>query len=155
MRHKTIEEYIETICVLEKRDGRAQTGMIASHMGVKPPSITEMLQKLERQGLIHYESYTGATLTRSGKKMARELMQKHRVIADLLEILGIDPEQAETDACQIEHHISPETLKQLEQFVDFARNDPVTTKSISRFRSTCQYRRSEDHGYEQSGAADQ
>jgi Mn-dependent DtxR family transcriptional regulator len=131
----------------------AQTGMIASHMGVKPPSITEMLQKLERQGFIHYELYTGATLTRSGKKMARDLMQKHRVIADLLEILGIDPKQAETDACQIEHHVSPETLKRLEQFVEFARKDPVFIQSISRFRSTC-HKREANHVNEQSHAAD-
>jgi len=155
MRHKTIEEYIETICVLEQRNGRAQTGMIATRLGVKPPSITEMLQKLKRQGLIHYESYTGATLTSSGKKMARELMQKHRVIADLLEILGIDREQAETDACEIEHHVNPETLKRLEQFVEFARNDPVTTKSIGRFKLTCQERRLKIQGNELSGAADQ
>jgi Mn-dependent DtxR family transcriptional regulator len=155
MRHKTIEEYIETICILEKRDGRAQTGMIASHMGVKPPSITEMLQKLEREGLIHYESYTGATLTSSGKKMARELMQKHRVIADLLEILGIDREKAENDACQIEHHVSPEILKRLEQFVEFARKDPITAQSISRFRSICLNTVSEKKGNKQSGAADQ
>jgi DtxR family Mn-dependent transcriptional regulator len=155
MRHKTIEEYIETICVLEQREGRAQTGMIASRMGVKPPSITEMLQKLEREGLIHYESYTGATLTSSGKKMARELMQKHRVIADLLEILGIDHKLAETDACEIEHHVSPETLKRLEQFVEFARNDPVTTKSLGRFRITCQQRRLKNQGNEYSNAADQ
>jgi DtxR family transcriptional regulator, manganese transport regulator len=154
MRHKTIEEYIETICVLEQRNGRAQTGMIASRLGVKPPSITEMLQKLERHGLIHYESYTGATLTSSGKKMARELMQKHRVIADLLEIMGIDHEQAETDACEIEHHVSPETLKRLEQFVEFARNDSDTTGAIRRFRSTCQQRILENQGYEQSGASD-
>jgi DtxR family Mn-dependent transcriptional regulator len=137
MRHKTIEEYIETIYILEQRDGRAQTGMIASHMGVKPPSITQMLQKLEREGLIHYESYIGATLTVSGKKMARDLMQKHRVIADLLEILGIDHERAETDACQIEHHVSPETLKRLEQFVEFVRNDSDTTETIRRFISSC------------------
>ena len=155
MRHKTIEEYIETICVLEQRDGRAQTGMIASHMGVKPPSITEMLQKLEREGLIHYESYTGATLTSSGKKMAGELMQKHRVIADLLEILGIDREKAEIDACQIEHHVSPEILKRLKQFVEFARKDPITIQSISRFRSICQNNKSEKQGNMKSGAADQ
>ncbi|MDO8874094.1 MAG: metal-dependent transcriptional regulator [Methanoregula sp.] len=136
MRPKTIEEYIETICVLEQRNGRAQTGMIASRMGVKPPTITEMLQKLEREGLIHYESYNGAILTGSGKKMARELMQKHRIIANLLEILGIDRELAEVDACQIEHHVSPETLKTLEQFVEFARNDSAITESICRFRST-------------------
>jgi DtxR family Mn-dependent transcriptional regulator len=138
MRHKTIEEYIETICALEQLDGRAQTCMIASCMGVKPPSITEMLQKLEREGLINYESYNGATLTSSGKKMARDLMQKHRVIADLLVVLGIDRDRAETDACEIEHHVSPETLKRLEQFVEFTRNDPDATDFISRFRSTCQ-----------------
>ncbi|MDO9035484.1 MAG: metal-dependent transcriptional regulator [Methanoregula sp.] len=136
MRPKTIEEYIETICVLEQRNGRAQTGMIAAQMGVKPPSITEMLQKLEREGLINYESYNGAILTSSGKKMARELMQKHRIIANLLETLGIDRELAEVDACQIEHHVSPETLKTLEQFVEFTRNDVATTDSIRRFRST-------------------
>jgi Mn-dependent DtxR family transcriptional regulator len=135
MRHKTIEEYIETIFVLEQRNGRAQTGMIAAQMGVKPPSITEMLRKLEKEGLIHYESYNGATLTSSGRKMARELMQKHRIIADLFEILGIDRELAEVDACQIEHHVSPEILKRLEQFVDYARNDKATSESIRRFRS--------------------
>jgi DtxR family Mn-dependent transcriptional regulator len=155
MRHKTIEEYIETICILEQQEGRAQTGMIASRMGIKPPSITEMLQKLEREGLIHYESYTGATLTTSGKKMARELMQKHRIIADLLEILGIDNKLAETDACQIEHHVSPETLKRLEQYVEFARNDTATAKSLSRFRLKCQQRRLKNQGNEYSGAADQ
>jgi Mn-dependent DtxR family transcriptional regulator len=155
MRHKTIEEYIETIYVLEQRDGRAQTGIIASHMGVKPPSITEMLQKLEREGLIHYESYTGATLTSSGKKIARELMQKHRVIAELLEVLGTDREKAEIDACQIEHHVSPEILKRLEQFVEFAKKDPIAIQWISRFRSTCKDNRSEKQGNEQSGEADQ
>jgi Mn-dependent DtxR family transcriptional regulator len=154
MRHKTIEEYIETIFVLEQRNGRAQTGMIAARMGVKPPSITEMLQKLEKEGLIHYESYTGATLSRSGKKMARELMQKHRVIANLLEILGIDRELAEADACQIEHHVSPKTLKRLEQFVEFARNDDVTAESIRRFRSTIRYTSSGKQSNELSAAVD-
>jgi DtxR family transcriptional regulator, Mn-dependent transcriptional regulator len=137
MRHKTIEEYIETICVLERRHGRAQTGMIALEMGVKPPSITEMLQKLEREGLVQYESYNGAILTASGKRLARELMQRHRIIADLLEILGLDRDLAEQDACQIEHHVSPDTLERLELFVEFARNDPATTDAIGRFRSQC------------------
>ncbi len=137
MRHKTIEEYIEIIHVLEQEFGRAQTGMIASQMGVKPPSITEMLQKLEREGLIQYESYNGAILTATGNKLAQELMQRHRILADLLEILGIDRDRAEEDACRIEHHISPETLQRLELFLEFARSDPATTDAIRRFRSLC------------------
>jgi len=141
MRTRTIEEYVENIDNLEKTDGTASTGALASRMGVKPPSVTEMLQKLEREGLIHYESYTGATLTSSGKKMAQDLMQKHRIIADFLKIFGIDRELAEADACQIEHNVSPETLKTLEQFVEFAKNDPVSTESITRFRSSFEQRR--------------
>lgn len=137
MGQKTIEEYIETIYVLEQRNGRAQTGTIAAHMGVKPPSITEMLQKLERAGLIQYTSYRGAVLTSAGRKMARDLMQKHRIIADLLEIFGIDREMAEIDACQIEHHVSAKTIKQLEKFVEFARQDAETAESVRRFRSAC------------------
>ena len=135
MRYKTIEEYIETIYVLELKHGRAQTGMIAARMGVKPPSITEMLGKLEREGLIRYESYTGATLTVAGKKMARELMHTHKVIADLLEILGIDRTLAEADACQIEHHVSTKTLKRLKKFVQFTRDDTAAAESLRRFRS--------------------
>ncbi|WAC05543.1 MAG: metal-dependent transcriptional regulator [Methanoregula sp.] len=141
MRPKTIEEYVENIDILEKTDGTASTGALASRMGVRPPSVTEMLQKLKREGFIHYESYAGATLTGSGKKIARELMQKHRIIADLLEIFGVEREMAEVDACQIEHHVSPETLKTLEKFVEFVRNDPVTTESIRCFMSSCQRRR--------------
>jgi DtxR family Mn-dependent transcriptional regulator len=143
MRTRTIEEYVENIDILEKKDGTASTGALASRMGVKPPSVTEMLQKLEREGLIHYESYTGATLTGAGKKMAWELMKKHRVIADLLETFSIERELAEVDACQIEHHVSPETLKILEKFVEFTKNDPVSTESIIRFRSSFQQRRPE------------
>lgn len=136
MRPKTIEEYIETIYVLEQRDGRAQTGMIALQMGVKPPSITEMLRKLEQEGLINYESYSGAVLTPAGIAMARELMKKHQIIADLLEILGIERKYAEIDACQIEHHVSAETVNRLEEFVEFTRADRQTAESIRRFRST-------------------
>lgn len=134
MRHKTIEEYIETIFVLEQRHGRAQTGMIAAQMGVKPPSITEMLRKLKRAGLVQYSSYNGAVLSVSGRKMAHELMQKHQVIADLLEIFGVDRDTAEIDACQIEHHVSSITVKKLERFVEFARHDTGTAESMRRFR---------------------
>jgi DtxR family transcriptional regulator, manganese transport regulator len=133
MRHKTIEEYIETICVLEQRHGRAQTGMIASRMGVKPPSITEMLQKLEREGLIHYESYTGATLTSSGKKMALDLMQKHRIIAEFLEMIGINKELAQRDACQIEHYVSKETIRHIEEVIRSIKDDPAMATWFEEF----------------------
>ena len=52
MRRITKEEYIETIYLFEKKHGKAQTGQIAEHMDVKPPSVTEMLGKLQDEGLV-------------------------------------------------------------------------------------------------------
>ena len=138
MRRITIEEYIETIYALEKREGAAHTGSIASEMGVKPPSVTEMLQKLERSGLVKYKPFGGATLTNAGRKKARELMNRHRVIADFIEILGVKREQAELDACQMEHHVSSETVEKLERFVEFVHNAPADPKWIGHFQHFCE-----------------
>ncbi len=124
MRKKTIEEYIELIYILEQKDGHAHTGSIATEMDIKAPSVTQMLQKLEKEGLVQYQSYTGATLTKKGKKLALHLMEKHRVIREFLELIGIDEVTAERDACQIEHHISTGSVRQLEKFVEFLQQDP-------------------------------
>jgi len=133
MKQKTTEEYIETIYVLEKREGSAKTGKISLEMDVKPSSVTEMLQKLQEEGYVKYEPYKGATLTDSGKKIARELMKKHKIIADFLEIIGIERELAEADACQIEHHVSQKTMERLGKFVEFINNAPHEPKWIEHF----------------------
>jgi DtxR family Mn-dependent transcriptional regulator len=133
MKRKTTEEYIETICVLQNRDGYAKTGEISSEMSVRPSSVTEMLQKLHEEGYIKYEPYKGATLTVFGKKIARELMKKHKIIADFLEIIGIKRELAEDDACQIEHHVTVKTLERLGKFVEFINNAPKEPKWIEHF----------------------
>lgn len=138
MRRKTVEEYIETIHSLELAEGRAATGRIAREMGVKPSSATEMLKKLQKEGLLQYESYAGATLTDAGKRLAMELVGKHRAIADFLEIIGVRRSVAEHDACQMEHHVGRETMEQLEKFVQFAGMSSLDSIWIENFRRYCQ-----------------
>lgn len=138
MRRKTVEEYIETIHALELAEGRAATGRIARDMGVKPSSATEMLQKLQKEGLLQYESYAGATLTDTGRRLAIELVGKHRAIADFLEIIGVRRSVAERDACQMEHHVGRETMEQLEKFVQFAGLSSRDSIWIENFRRYCQ-----------------
>jgi Mn-dependent DtxR family transcriptional regulator len=133
-----MEEYIETISSLEDREGRAQTGKIASEMNVRPSSATEMLQKLQEEGLLRYEIYSGATLTPAGKKMAQDLDKKHGVIADFLEIIGVTKSVADADACQIEHHVSRESVEQLEKFVEFAKCSLHDPKWMKNFRKYCE-----------------
>ena len=138
MRRITKEEYIETIYMFEKKGGKAQTGQIAEHMDVKPPSVTEMLQKLQDEELVKYEPYLGATLTEKGRKLANELMARHKVIADFLEIIGVERELAEEDACQIEHHVSKASAERLRLFVEFVQTAPRDPQWIENFKRYCE-----------------
>ena len=138
MRRKRVEEYIEIIHALELEEGRAATGKIAAEMGVKPSSATEMLQKLQNEGLIDYESYAGATLTDSGRRLALELEGKHRAIVGFLEIIGVDRSSAERDACQMEHHVGKETMERLKKFVQFAGLSSSQPIWIENFKRYCQ-----------------
>ncbi len=117
MKEKTIEEYVENIHQLEEKEGLASTTTLAVMMGVKPPSITEILKKLQKEGYVHYTPHAGATLTARGKELAEELKQKHGIIADFLRIIGTSSRTAEIDACQIEHHVSQETVHRLELLI--------------------------------------
>ena len=138
MRRVTKEEYIETIFALRKGAQKVQTGQIAEHMDVKPPSVTEMLGKLQEEGLVKYEPYIGAELTAKGEKLARELVETHRVISDFLEILGIEKTMAEQDACVIEHHMSRESAQRLKQFVEFIQTAPKDPKWLENFLLYCE-----------------
>jgi len=137
MRQKTIEEYIETIYVLQQQEGSAHTSAIAAEMEVRAPSVTEMLQKLQQEGYVEYTPYRGAMLTDTGRALAEELMDKHRVIADFLDIIGVERSRAEIDACQIEHHVSPKSIEQLEKFVHFVTDAPDMPRWVHHFRQYC------------------
>jgi DtxR family Mn-dependent transcriptional regulator len=134
MKTKTIEEYVEVIQQIEEQEGQVGTNSLASAMGIKPPSVTEVLQKLQHEGYIHYIPYSGTTLTARGRELAEELRRKHRAIADFLVIIGISPGIAEIDACQIEHHVTDETIRRLEMLLYSIREDPDIS---SWFREFC------------------
>ncbi|MEF8836171.1 MAG: metal-dependent transcriptional regulator [Candidatus Thermoplasmatota archaeon] len=134
MRRKTLEEYLEVIYLIQKREDHAKTGKISSELDVKPPSVTEMLRKLEEEGYLEYERYEGARLTKDGEEIARNLMISQETISDFLEIIGVEGEQAELDACELEHHISKDTLEKLKKFIEFIDDAPDEPKWIKHYR---------------------
>ena len=107
---------------LQKKHGQAHTNDVASVLGVAPPSATEMLQKLAREKLVKYVPYHGATLTDMGERVAGELLEKHRTLAEFLILIGVPKEDAEIDACNIEHHVSRDTINQIDKFLEFVRD---------------------------------
>ncbi|MFX1341943.1 MAG: metal-dependent transcriptional regulator [Promethearchaeota archaeon] len=106
----SIEEYLETIFrLLENKEGYAKTGELAEVLNVKPASVTQMLQKLAAKNYLKYEKSRGVRLTRKGRKLALDVLRRHRVAERLLvDLLGVSWEEAHDVACEWEHMLTPE-----------------------------------------------
>jgi len=118
---------------LIEEKGYARTVDISSRLNVQPPSVTEMIQRMDEGGYLIYERYRGLKLTRKGKDLAKSVCDKHRTLATLLKILGVDEEIAEVDACKIEHNIDAETMDRLTKFVEFVENSPHNRMWMEHF----------------------
>lgn len=106
---ENIEEYLETIYRLQLEGSPAKTGELAKHLLVSPPSVSEMLKKLEKMGYIEYAPYQGATLTPAGRRIAHRTLRKHRVIQEVLtQIVGMEKDEAHEWACRMEHVVPDE-----------------------------------------------
>ncbi len=105
-----VEMYLETIYALTEEGGSAKTTEIASSWEVSPASATEMVQKLDKMGLVDYKPYHGARLSDDGLAAARGIIRKHRLLERFLhEVVGLEDETRIHDvACEMEHTLAPE-----------------------------------------------
>lgn len=137
MYSKTIEDYLEAIHNIIQRKGYARTKDISRELEISPPSVTEMLRKLDGMKLVDYERYSGVTLTPEGERIARAVKTRHETLKKLLKIILVSDKTAEIDACNVEHEISPETVEQLTKFVRFVESAPMYPKWLEHFREFC------------------
>ena len=125
-----MEDYLEVISELVEMKGYATTLDISRYMNVSAPSVTKMLKKLDERGYLEYEKYHGINLTKKGNQIANTIKQKHSILLEFFEILGIGRETANQDAEGIEHHLNPKTIRQLRKFITFLKSNP---KLLERF----------------------
>lgn len=112
-----MEDYLEVIYELIKQKGYATTVDISNYLNVSSPSVTKMIQRLDESGYLNYEKYRGIRLTDDGIKIAKSIHARHEILAEFFRMIGVDDETANNDAEGIEHHLHPETLKKLEEFM--------------------------------------
>ena len=127
------EDYLEIISELVGLKGYATTLDISRYMNVSPPSVTKMLQKLDKDGYLEYEKYHGINLTSKGNQVAETIRQKHSTLLEIFEILGIKKDIANQDAEGIEHHLNAKTIKQLRKFVTFLKSNPKFKNDFKEF----------------------
>jgi DtxR family Mn-dependent transcriptional regulator len=120
-----MEDYLEAIAILDKRNGVARVKDIGHLMGVKTSSVTEALNFLSKNGFIQHEPYGYVDLTPEGAKLAKEVKRRHEMLIKFLtKILSIDSSVADKDACKMEHSISPKTFQRLTKFIEFVETCP-------------------------------
>ena len=114
----SIEDYLETIYEYSEKNIRIKAVDIAKKMNISRASVTEALQKLAQKEYIIYEKNHPIELTEKGINIAKEVMHKHRILCDFFtKILKIDYEDAETNACRIEHVITQTAFDKIFEMV--------------------------------------
>jgi DtxR family Mn-dependent transcriptional regulator len=121
----TMEDYLEAIYNLSKEKRAVRVRDIAKKLDVKMPTVTNMLKTLSERGLIDYEKYEYLELTVKGSDVGQEIDQRHQIFRNFLtNILKIDYNQADEDACKMEHAVSPATLEAFVDFMEFIDSCP-------------------------------
>ncbi|MFW6295120.1 MAG: DtxR family transcriptional regulator [Halanaerobium sp.] len=115
---KSLEDYLEVIFRIIKSEGTARITDIAAAMDVAASSVNEMVAKLKKKELVRQQKYGPVQLTAKGRELAEKIDCTHEIIFKFLyELLEVDKETANHDACLIEHSISDQTLIKLINFL--------------------------------------
>lgn len=130
------EDYLEAILSQIRRNHVARVRDIASQLSVGMPSVTSALKSLARQKLVNYDPYQFVTLTERGLELAEAVTHRHSQLRRfLVDVLGIEPEVAEANACRIEHAMDEQVLERLRLMAEFIFRCPRTGEEwVSTFQ---------------------
>ena len=112
------EDYLEMMYNLYLKNGVIRTTDIASELSVSKPSVNRAINMLKVQELVEHELYSEIVLTEKGLALAKKVLHRHLLIKSFLsDILGVEDEVAEREACQMEHFMSESTISRLGEYV--------------------------------------
>ena len=120
-----VEDYLERILELINSKGYARVVDIAAALKISQASVTNMVQRLDAEGLLKYEKYRGLILTAAGKTLARKIAHRHKLLTDFLKLLGLDDRVIYHDVEGMEHHISAPTLRAIATLTAQLRRRPA------------------------------
>ena len=111
------EDYLERIQELTDRQGFARVSDLAEELNLGKASVSSMIIRLAKLGLVNNQRYRGFTLTAEGIDVAKTIRQRHVVLTQFFDFLGVSAKVAQKDIEGIEHHLSPETVLKLKALI--------------------------------------
>lgn len=112
----SLENYIETLFFLNDSSGNVRVTDLATKMKVSKASVNKAINQLKELGLVNHAHYGSISLTDDGLFLAKEIANRHNILFDFLKKIGVSEDQAEDEACIIEHLLSIDTIKKIEEF---------------------------------------
>ena len=114
----TLEDYLELIYKTIQDKSTIKAIDIAKKFNISRASVTEALQRLEQKGYIKYGKYQPISLTDKGSNLAKDIIYKHETLKKFfISLLNLSQEEAELNACKIEHIITPAAFERIKEYV--------------------------------------
>lgn len=115
---ESAENYLETIHILSSEKGQVRAIDIVNYLGFSKPSVSIAMKKLRENGYISMDADGFITLNESGLEVASRVYGRHKTLSKLFVLLGVTPEVASEDACKVEHDLSEETFRCIQQYLE-------------------------------------
>ena len=133
---QSAEDYLERILELVQEKGQARVVDIANSLNIRQASVTNMVKKLCELGFVDHEKYKrGLVLTKEGKGVARRIQRRHATLSRFFSLLELDSETQRRDIEGIEHHLSRDTVRALEDLASFFEKNQEVLKSFLKSRT--------------------
>lgn len=124
------EDYLEQILNLINEKGYARVIDIATKLSISQASVSNMVQRLDGEGLLKYERYRGMSLTPAGEKIAQAIIQRHETLAAFLRLFGLDELDIHRDVEGMEHHMSSSTLRVFQVLIEELQTRPKLVEKV-------------------------
>ncbi|WP_051310044.1 metal-dependent transcriptional regulator [Desulfogranum japonicum] len=119
------EDYLEAIYLISEEKMAARAKDIADFLKVRASSVTSALRTLGSMELVNYAPYDIITLTKEGKKVAAEIVQRHNTLKRfLMNVLGVEEAEADEAACKMEHSIPKTIVDRIVKYSEYVETCP-------------------------------
>ena len=114
---KSREDYLEAMYILKRQKGYVRNFLLCNYLNYSKASVSVAIRGLVAEGYVIKDEHGYVELTTEGKKIAKKVYARHLLLEEFLELIGVSPETANHDACRMEHTISEESYKKIQELV--------------------------------------
>ncbi len=125
-----MDDYLEQILLLIEDKGYARPVDVSKNLGISQASVTNMLQKLDTEGLVVHKKYQSTILTEKGHTIANAIVMRHQMLTKFLRLFKLDEETIYRDVEGMEHHVSKDTLNVITSLISELEEDPELLERV-------------------------